>query len=453
MGDITHEPDSEGAARHAGVIAEEYDIAREYGRMSGPAERRRAFAVLFISLVCMGAGQSVIYTILPPAARTLDMDAFKVFCIFAVSALIWVFSSTYWGARSDRWGRKPVMLLGLVAFSISFLAFATTMLGGLKHWLPIAFVFPLLIASRCIYGAFGSGTSAAAQAYVADRTTPKERLSGVAIISMAFALGTTFGPIIGSALTFVGLLAPFYFISALALASAAAVYLLLPERTPPKLHRPQVTTLRWHERRMFPFIAFGLVLSLIASIPVQTVSFFAMDVLKQSPHVSARFAGIGLTVSALAALFAQFVIVQRSGLSSRIQTSIGLVVAALSNALFLVTDVGHHLLVLVALALSGIGFGMARPGFTSGASLSVAPHEQGAVAGLLNAAGAAGFIFGPLIGWFYDLSPYVPYVFGTAMMLALLAAQYLSPVLRHAGDIPPDIAAAEETAETPLPGT
>jgi predicted MFS family arabinose efflux permease len=166
MGDITHEPDSGDAARHAGVIAEEYDIARQYGRMSSPAERRRAFAVLFISLVCMGAGQSVIYTILPPAARTLDMDAFKVFCIFAVSALIWVFSSTYWGARSDRWGRKPVMLLGLVAFSISFLAFATTMLGGLKHWLPVAFVFPLLIASRCIYGTFGSGTSAAAQAYV-----------------------------------------------------------------------------------------------------------------------------------------------------------------------------------------------------------------------------------------------------------------------------------------------
>lgn len=452
MGESTDEADADETARQASRLREEYEIARQFGRLSTPKERSRAFSVLFVSLVCMGAGQSVIYTILPSIARQLGMNALKVFCIFAVSALIWVFSSTYWGARSDRWGRKPVMLLGLIAFSISFLAFATTMLGGLRHWLPIVFVFPLLIASRCIYGAFGSGTSAAAQAYVADRTTPKERLSGVAIISMAFALGTTFGPIIGSGLTFVGLLAPFYVICGLALLSAAAVFLLLPERTPPKLHRPQVTTLRWHERRMFPFIAFGLVLSLIASIPVQTVSFFAMDVLKESPHVSARFAGLGLTVSALAALFAQFVIVQRSGLPARIQTSIGLVVAALSNALFLVTDVGHHLLVLAALAMSGIGFGMARPGFTSGASLSVEPHEQGAVAGLLNAAGAAGFIFGPLIGWLYDRSPYAPYVFGTAMMLALLAAQYLSPVLRHAGDIPPELAAAEEAAETPLPG-
>jgi len=439
----------ESPARHASVIAEEYAVARDFARVTTPVERRRAFGILFVSLLCMGAGQSVIYTILPSLKVQLGLTPFQVTCIFAASALIWIFSSAFWGARSDIWGRKPVMLAGLVAFAVSFAAFASTMLAGLDHLIPAAMIFPLMIASRCIYGTFGSGTSAAAQAYVADRTAPHERLHGVAIISMAFALGTTFGPVIGSALTYVALLAPFYFISALALASAAAIYYFLPERTPPQAHRAQASTLRWYEPRMFPFVAFGLVLSLIGSIPIQTVGFFLQDVLKLDAQGTLRFTSIGLMASALAALFAQFVIVQRFRFSGRLLTAAGLILAALSNMLFLVAH--NFPLVVCALILSGLGFGMARPGFTSGASLSVAPHEQGAVAGLIGAAGAAGFIFGPVIGWLYEFSPYVPYAFGAAAMLGLLAAQFLSPVLYRAGDIPPEIEAVEEHTETPVP--
>lgn len=435
--------------RHAHVIAEEFAIAQSYAQVSTPAERNRAFAILFVSLLCMGAGQSVIYTILPPLGRQLGLGPFQVTTIFACSAAIWIFSSAFWGVRSDHWGRKPVMLLGLIAFAVSFCAFASVMLAGLRHWLWVPLVFPLMVAARCIYGTFGSGTSAAAQAYVADRTTPRERLRGVALIGMAFALGVTFGPVIGGVLTYVGLLAPFYFISVLAIASAAAIYFFLPERVAPKVHREKASTLRWYEPRMFPFVAFGVVLSLIASIPTQTVGFFIQDVLKSSPAETARLTSIGLMAAAMSALFAQFVIVQRFRMSARILTASGLILAGLSNALFLVAH--DFIMVIFALMLSGLGFGMARPSFTSGASLSVEPHEQGAVAGLLGAAGAAGFIFGPMIGWLYEFSPIVPYAFGTAVMIGMIAAQFLSPVLYHAGDIAPDSEAAEEIAESTMP--
>jgi MFS family permease len=311
-------------------------------------------------------------------------------------------------------------------------------------------VFPLLIASRCIYGAFGSGTSAAAQAYVADRTTPEERLGGVAIISMAFAMGTTFGPVIGSAFALLGLLAPFYFIAFLAMASVALIHLFLPERTPPRSHAAERSSLQWYAPHMLPFVGFGFTLSMTASIPIQTVAFFFMDVLKDNPHDTAQFTGIGLMLSAFAALFAQFVIVQRSSFSARLLTAAGLIVATLSNALFLVA--GHFTLVMVALTLSGLGFGLARPGFAAGASLSAGPHEQGAVAGLLNAAGAAGFIAGPVIGWFYEISPFLPYAFGAGMMIVLLTALYISPVLRHAGNLPGRGESLEEGAETPIGG-
>jgi MFS family permease len=414
-----------------------------------PAERKRAFFILFVSLVCMGAGQSVIYTILPPLGRQLGLGPMQITTIFAASAVIWIFSSAFWGTRSDRWGRKPVMLQGLVAFAVSFACFATVMHAGMNKWLPAFLIFPAMIFSRCIYGTFGSGTSASAQAYVADRTAPHERLRGISIISMAFAFGTTFGPVIGASLTFLGLYVPFYFISAWAIGSAAAIWYFLPERTPPKSAAVRKTTLRWYEPRMFPFMAFGLVLSLGGAIPIQTSGFFFQDVLHLNGQMTAAYTSIGLMASDMAALFAQFVVVQRMGFSSRTLTIAGILTTVLSNILFIVAQ--NFPSIVLAMILSGLGFGMARPGFTSGASLAVAPHEQGAVAGLLNAAGAAGFIFGPLLGFLYEISPRVPFIFGVAAMLALLAAQFLSRVLREAGSIPPDMEAIEEPTESPVP--
>jgi MFS family permease len=448
MADEGNFADAGRKAPHEDIIREEYAVAEHFQHGIAPPERRRAFAILFVSLLCMGAGQSVIYTILPPVGAELGLGPVMVTSIFAVSAAIWVFSSSFWGVRSDRWGRKPVMLLGLVAFAVSFAAFALTMLGGLQKWIAPALIFPMMIASRCIYGTFGSGTSAAAQAYVADRTTPRERLSGVATISMAFALGTIFGPVVGSRLARFGMMTPFLFVSAIALASALAIFFHLPEPAPPLMRRKSGTTLRWHQPRMLPFVVFGVLLSLIGSIPIQTVGFFFMTVLHQSKHSTADSASWGLLMQALAALFAQFVVVQRSGLSARTLTALGLCIATLSNIFFVIAR--HPEFVYLALICSGLGFGMARPGFTSGASLSVAPHEQGAVAGLLNAAGAAGFIFGPLIGWMFGVAPVTPYVFGAATMLCLLAALYLSPTLRNAGDIPPEPEIVEETAEGPM---
>ena len=74
------------AARQDAAFRVEQRIARAYAQELTPDERRRAFLILFVSLVCMGAGQSVIYTILPPIARQLDIGPFQVTSIFAVSA-------------------------------------------------------------------------------------------------------------------------------------------------------------------------------------------------------------------------------------------------------------------------------------------------------------------------------------------------------------------------------
>ncbi len=412
------------------------------------AERRRAFGILFVSLLCMGAGQTVLFNILPPLSRQLGLSAVQTTSVFAVSAAIWVVTSTYWGKKSDHWGRKPVMLLGLLSFAASFALFASVMLGGLKHWLPAVAVFPLMIVSRSLYGALGSGTQPASQAYVADRTTPQERMKGVATVGSAFGLGTVAGPAIASLFTPFGLLVPFYFISALALISAATIWFLLPERTAPKARTAMASSLKWHDRRVLPFAIFAVGLSTASTVPIQTMGFFFMDVLHVPPEHAAQYNMVGQLSTSLAALFAQLVVVQYVRISARVLTNWGLGAAALSCVLFLVF--GNFVLLVVGLALSGLGFGMARPGFTSGASLSVAPHEQGAVAGIIGGASAMGFIAGPLIGFMYEWSPYVPYAFAAVLLTGLFVFQWLSPTLRNAGIIAPDIEIVEEDIETPV---
>ena len=417
-----------------------------FARVTTPGERRRAFTILFFSLMCLGAGQSVMFVVLPSLVRKMGLSELQGALPFVSSATIWVFSSGYWGVRSDRWGRKPIMLLGLIAFGISFASFAMVTSAGVSKLLPLTAAWILMIATRSLYGIFGSGAAPAAQAYVADRTTRAERTRGVATIGAAFGLGTAVGPAIGSALVVFGLFAPFYFTALAAFASAAAIWFFMPERTMPRHHRPVKRTLQWYDSRVLPFIIYGLGLSTAGAIPIQTVGYLFMDVLHLTPDETPQYSGIGFMVFAGASLFAQLVIVQRFNLSARALIQWGGAIALASNLLF---AIGHQFGPLVfALVISGLGFGMARPGYSAAASLSVSPEEQGAIAGLTSAMAGAGFIFGPLIGnALYEMNPAAPYIFGAALMAALIIYAHFSQHLKNAGSAPD----AEETADTQVP--
>lgn len=415
------------------------------------AERRRAFVILFISMMCTGVGQSVMFVILPSIARELGLTEFEASMPFVTSATIWVFTSSYWGQKSDHWGRRPVILMGLAAFGVSFMLFASFVGLGMIHWLPLGVAYALMILSRSLYGLFGSGASPAAQAYVADRTTRSERTQGVATIGAAFGLGSTIGPGIGSVLVVFGLLAPYYFTALAAFASAAAIWYVLPERTPPKLRlehkRP---ALKWRDPRIWPFVVFGLGISTAGAIPIQTVGYLVIDVLHFSPAEAPQYTGIGLVASSLAALFAQLVIVQRFNISARALIRWGTLIGFASFVLFAVSHQFGPL--VMALVISGLGFGMVRPGYSAASSLSVDPDEQGAIAGIVGATSGAGFIFGPMIATgLYRVAPAAPYLFGALMMAALVAYAYLSPHLRAAGALAPDSDVVDETAETQVP--
>jgi MFS family permease len=413
-------------------------------------ERRRGFLILFISLTCMGAGQSVMYAILPSLARQLGLTEFQAQMPFAVSATIWVFTSSFWGTLSDHWGRRSVILLGLFAFGVSFALFAVFAQMGVSGLLAVGFAYPAMIAARSLYGIFGSGAAPAAQAYVADRTTRAERTQGVATIGAASGLGMTFGPVFGSVLVVYGMFVPYYATAVAAFASAAAIWLFLPENTAPHLRQRRRTTLNWRDPRILPFVVFATGISTAGAIPIPLAGYLFIDVLHLSPSEAPEYTSVGLLASSLAALFAQFVIVQRFSLSARTLIRSGTLIGIASFLLFAVSHKFGP--IVAALVISGLGFGMVRPGYAAAASLAVDPNEQGAVAGIIGATSGAGFIFGPMIATaLYRVTHWAPYLFGASMMAGLFVYAMLSPLLRESGALAPDHDAVDEHTETQIP--
>lgn len=400
-----------------------------------PIGRNRQFRLLFICLLVIGAGNSMLLAVAPPLVRELNLADSTVGWIFALSALLWVFTSPYWGRTSDRVGRKPIAALGLAGYALSMTAFGAAVLLGQFGLLSGFALFIALMLARAIFGAFGSASSPAAQAYIADRTSVTERTEHLAGLTSAFALGQAFGPALCAALAaWLGLVFPIGLIAVLAALSAYVIWRYLPENTPPKTERVKGD---WREslalmrdRRISGHLIYGFALSMIAGITVQVFGLFTMDRLGASGEHGAELTAAGFMVGALALLATQMAILPRLKLGPRMLMAWGAGLLALGVLIQIFAPSLGAL--LVSQAVQGLGFGLARPGFTGGASIAVQPHEQGSAAGLVVSINGAGFVFSPLFGGvaYETLGMNAPLWISMALLIFMLAFALRSRRLR-----------------------
>ncbi len=390
-------------------------------RVTTPEERRWAFLLLFLSLTCLGMGQTVIFAILPPVSRELGMMDFQVGAIFMVSAAFWLVMSPFWGRLSDTWARKPVILIGLSGFVASTVAFASLLYMGLAGLAPLAFVYPMMILSRTIYGTLGPGAMGAAQAYVADRTSIETRTRSLAGMGAAFGLGTTMGPGMVAVLSPFGILAPLFGVAILGIVSIFAIAFFLPERTGPR-ERKAPPMLRPWDVRIRDALCVAVLFSTAHAIAVQTATFFIIDRFSVGPEKAAQTAGFALLGMSLAALVTQLIILPRLRWTVRqLMIRGGAIVCA---GFVVMITAGEIIQVVAAMTMLGSGGALARSGSMGAASLSVSPDEQGAVAGLVSSTGGAGFVVAPLLAFpLYSVMPNAPYL--ASMSLAGIAVLLL----------------------------
>ncbi len=411
--------------------------------LASPPPRRRQFFLLFACLLVIGAGNSMLLAVAPPLVRQLGLSDSSVGWIFSLSALLWVFTSPYWGRLSDRTGRKPIAALGLAAYAVSMGLFGVVVMLGLSGVLSGMVLFFALMFARAIFGSFGSASSPAAQAYIADRTSRLERTEQLAGLTAAFAMGQAFGPAICAALAaWVGLVFPIWLVAALAACAAFAIWRFLPENTPPKSERPRGGDFREQlalarDPRLSAYLIYGFALSVVSGVTVQVFGLFTMDRLGVSGESGAELTAAGFMVNALALLATQMAILPRIKLTPRGLMIWGAGLYASGVAFQIVAPSLGAL--LVSQAIQGLGAGLCRPGFSGGASVAVRPDEQGSAAGLVVAVNGAGFVFSPIVGGvaYETFGMNVPLIITVILLVAMLIFALRSRRLRNAMAVDP----------------
>lgn len=383
--------------------------------------------LLFVALFNSILGLSVLFPILAPLGRELGLSELQVGSLSTGYALMQFLVSAYWGRKSDEKGRKPVLLIGITGFAVSFFAFAGVahlgMLGMLSHW-PL---YLGLLATRLIGGTLSSATIPTAQAYAADISERGDRTKAMAVIGAAFGSGVIFGPGIGAGLsTLTGnLLAPVYFSASVAVLNAIFVAIMLPE---PERHAESGggSSGRVVGKLVWPLLIVGLCATLASVAMEQTVAFTFQDRLGLDDVGTAQTVGIALMGYGVVAVIAQGFIVRRFGFSPIVLLRSGLPIALGGFVLFIFASNFAEL--TGALLLQGFGQGLILPGVTAGLSLAVSDQDQGAVAGLNSASQGLGRTLGPVVGTgLYQIRNDLPYVFSASLLALVLLVVLVKP--------------------------
>ena len=358
------------------------------------------------------------------------------------------------GALSDRFGRRKVILASLTAFGASYLILA------------VAPSLLWLFVGRVVAGITGA-TITAANAYIADVSTPQTRARNFGFVGVAFGLGFVFGPAIGGVLGGIGLRVPFYAAAFVALLGALYGLFVLPESLPPERRR----AFSW--RRADPFralvglrayplvagLAFAFLFFSLAQRGLETVFVLYTD---YRFGWGPRENGLALALVGVMAAIVQGGLVRPlvARLGERRTIVAGLTVSTLGFVGYGLASQGWILLAVIAVASLGAVAGPAIQGLIAG---TVPASEQGSVQGTLTSmlsltAIVAPLVSGGLFGMFTGERsiaelPGMPFFAGAVFLVVALALVIRTlrrnPVLAESArsNVPPGAASGGGAAE------
>ncbi len=381
---------------------------------------RHQLTVLILALMATGMGQSLVFAILAPLGREVQLGELQITSIIAISALIFSLAAPRWGRLSDRVGRKPIIITGLLGYTVGTLLFSSVFYAGLSGLLGGTLLYGVLLLSRCGQSIIMSATNPAAAAYAADHTGREQRTRTMARLGTANSMGTIVGPAVSGALATFGLLAPLYFAAALAALAALLVWWQLPLTPAQDLtSRKAGTQLRFTDRRILLLLATAVGLFVGFSGIQQTLGFQLQDKLGLSGIETAQMTGAALMVSATFTFLIQVTVMQRLNLKPTQFIRLGLISLLFGAAV--ISGFDTFAVLAVGMGFLGAGLGLCMPAIAAGASLAVETEEQGSAAGLVSSCPALGFVAGPICaGALYQIHGPLAPLFSAAVFFVTL---------------------------------
>jgi MFS transporter, DHA1 family, tetracycline resistance protein len=366
------------------------------------------FTIVFIDLVGFG----IVLPLMPAYAATAHISPAQIGVLITSFSLLQLLVSPLWGSLSDRIGRRPVLLIGLVGSTASYVLFA------------FAHDFWALLASRVIAGTMGA-TVGVAQAYVADITPPERRAQSLGILGAAFALGFILGPAFGGVLYSYSHSAAGLGAATLCGINALAALVWLPETPQHLSRRPKGRTAV--RPLAAPLAATFLLIAAFAVIHV-SLPLIAQGELKLSTRrIGMLFAFTGV-ISAIV----------QGGLVGRIAprvgearlAGIGALLMALGLALIPWSMSEGHL--YLAMAVLSMGSAASNPAILAWISRLTASSLQGSALGFAQTAQNLGRIVGPLVaGTLYQTAGHAaPFLAGAGIaVLGAVATRFFPKTL------------------------
>ncbi len=351
---------------------------------------RTALRLIFCILLMDVVGITILIPVTPYILQRYSSDALMVTMVTSVYAAAQFFAAPILGKLSDRYGRRPVLLVSVFGSAIGYIIFG---IGG-ALW--------ILFLARLIDG-FTAGNMSTASAYIADISEPEERAKNLGLIGVAWGVGLVIGPALGAVFSRISLEAPAFAAAALSLLNVLLAFFLLPESLP-KVRRE---TAPIHVSDFNPFTSIGAmirrptlgVLLLVLCLfnfafngINSTQTLFLIDKFDAQPWQAGLLLVLaGITVAAVQMLFVQRVVERYSERLTALMSLLGLGLGAVAIFFAPRFELIYPLTVFNS-SMSTFTF----PTIGTLTTNRVMPHEYGVLMGVTTALNSLMTIFAPL---------------------------------------------------------
>jgi DHA1 family multidrug resistance protein-like MFS transporter len=371
---------------------------------------KKNIGILFITLVIIMMGFGMVIPVIPFLVQDFGANGQQLGLLMSVYALMQLIFSPMWGELSDRYGRRPIILLGLIGNGLSML------LMGLASQLW------MLFAARILSGFLASATLPTAYAYVSDSTSEEDRGGGMGIMGAAMGVGMVIGPGFSGMLAQSSLSTPFFAGAILSIGAISVVYFFLPESLSLE-NRKQTTEISIRHQFLEMWgglvgpLGFLLFLAFLVSFGLTNFEGIFGLYMNLRFEYTARDVGLILTLIGLVSAVVQ------GFLTGYVTKKWGEV--ALIKFSFLGSAIGFLLMlmardlpsILITVSFFILSNAMIRPGVSTLISKR-ATIGQGIAMGLNNSFMSLGRVVGPLLaGTLIDINLNLPYISGSLITL------------------------------------
>jgi MFS family permease len=404
---------------------------------------RQSF-VLICAIFIFTLGFGIVIPVIPFYAKNAGADAFVLGLLLAVFSFLQFFCGPFWGTISDHIGRKPVVIIGLLGFTIAFI-----MLGLSDNLLWV-------FMAEIIGGALSAGIQPAAMAFIADISKPEERGGLMGAMGAASGVGLISGPFLSSILSPLGLSVPFYVAAGMSFLTLLGVNIMIQESVskdrrltvndlllPVFIIKMIAGTFRQMVTALKTSVGIYLVATLVISFAIAgfegTFAYYIMDIFNLTSQAApVQVFGLSLSLTGplvtgiVFALLGVVMVICQGLLVGRLMNRFGeelVIIAGLiiagaglilmllpGNISFIPGDIG---LVVGCICVVGVGSGLVFPGLNTIISRRTSEKNQGVMMGIMSSYGNFGRILGPPIaGYTYVINIAVPYILSAAILIA-----------------------------------